>query len=54
MLKVPAVTISKYLLLVNFMKDKKKKGHGQEQLLGRYLLQYFKIVDLKFYLSSLA
>ena len=31
MLKVPAVTISKYLLLINFMKDKKKKGRSQGQ-----------------------
>ena len=31
MLKVPTVTISKYLLFINFMKDKKKKGHSQGQ-----------------------
>ena len=31
MLKVAAVTISKYLLFINFMKNKKKKGCGQGQ-----------------------
>ena len=31
MLKVPGVGISKYLLLVIFMKGKRKKGHGQSK-----------------------